>query len=103
MKVMNTDYKSLTKVIFRKDKKCGEIVAMFPAVAGTNDLWTCSCYVHLGQHGSASVDYVRASRLAKPAQYRPLANELRRIGYKLGIRRRFTRADLAARKEQLKP
>lgn len=91
-----------TKVIFRVAKDASrEVVALFPAVAGTRDPWSCSCYVHMGQHSSASVDYVHASRLAKPAEYRPLAKELRRIGYRLDIRRRFTRADLGARKEQL--
>lgn len=93
-----------TKVIFRVAKDASrEVVALFPAEAGkVGDPWSCSCYVHMGQHSSASVDYVHASRLAKPAEYRPLAAELRRIGYRLDIRQRITRADLEARKEQLK-
>lgn len=91
-----------TKVIFRVAKDASrEVVALFPAEAGTNDPWTCSCYVHMGQHGSASVDYVHASRLAKPQEYRDLAHELERIGYKLDIRTRITRADLEARKAQI--
>jgi hypothetical protein len=91
-----------TKVVFRVARdKSREVVALFPALAGTNDPWTCSCYVFCGQHSSASVDYVHASRLAKPAEYRDLARELRRIGYRLDIRQRFTAADLAARKEQV--
>jgi hypothetical protein len=92
----------LTRVIFRIDRKCDECVALFPAIAGTRDPWTCSCYAHVGQHSSATVDYVRASRLAKPAEYRDLAAELRRIGYRLKIVKRFTRKDYEARKEQIK-
>lgn len=92
-----------TKVIFRIARdKSREVCALFPALAGTNDPWTCSCYVHVGQHSSASVDYVRASRLAKPHEYADLAQELRRIGYKLDIRKRFTSTDLEARKEQVR-
>jgi hypothetical protein len=65
-----------TKVIFRADKD-GEITAIFPALAGTNDTWTCTCYAHLGQHSYASLDYIRATRPATPEQFAPLLAELR--------------------------
>jgi len=92
----------LTRVIFRVDRKCDEVVALFPANCGTHDPLTCSCYAHVGQHSHATVNYVQASRLAKPSKYRDLAAELRRIGYRLKIVKRFTKADRKAREEQLK-
>lgn len=86
------------KVIFRKAKdKSGEIVALFPALAGkVGDPWSCESYAHCGQHSSAS-------RLALPEEYADLAAGLRRIGYNLKVARRFTPSDLQARQEQLKP
>jgi hypothetical protein len=94
-----------TKVIFRHDRaKSGEVVALFPALAGTYNPGTCSAYVHLGQHTSADLfGTVRSTRLAKPSEYRELARELRRIGYRLTICKRATRADYEARKEQVTP
>lgn len=91
------------RVIFRRDKSDGEIVALFPALAGTcNDPFSCTCYASMGQHSSASVYFIRRTIPAKPSEYRELAKELRRIGYKLKIAKRFTQSDLSARKEQLK-
>jgi hypothetical protein len=92
-----------TKVIFRIWKsELGGVIALFPAIAATRNPYECQSYMHFGQHGAASVDLSRELRLATPAEYGPLATELRRLGYKLDIRKRMTRADLAARKEQLK-
>lgn len=92
-----------TKVIFRK-YTTGEIVALFPAVAATvGNPNHCQSYMHVGQHGAADVfEFPRTLKLAMPSEYRELAAELRRIGYKLDIRKRMTCADLEARKEQLK-
>lgn len=92
-----------TKVIFRRDRtKAGEVIALFPAIAGTYDPGTCSGYVHLGQHLSADLFVtVQSTRLAKPGEYRDLARELRRIGYRLDIRKRAARADYEARKTQI--
>lgn len=93
----------LTKVLFRVARdKSREVCALFPSLAGTYDPCTCQAYAHVGQHSSASVDYMRDTRPAKPAEYRDLAQELRGLGYRLQIAHRFTPADLQARKEQLK-
>lgn len=93
----------LTKVIFRIERtKDGEVCALFPAIAGTVGKPShCSAYVHMGQHTAASMDYVRRTRLAKPAEYRELAAELRRIGYRLKIARRFHPSDRREREKQL--
>jgi hypothetical protein len=93
----------ITKVIFRIDRhgKRREVIAAFPAMAGTNDPATCSFYVHYGQHGHGFPQFItRGTRLAKPAEYRELAQELRRIGYRLKVVKRFTRWDTEERRKQ---
>lgn len=94
--------KKLTKVIFRIFPE-GDVIALFPAQAGTcHEPGTCSSYMHTGQHGAADLLGVTHSlRLATPAEFRPLASELRRIGYKLNIAKRASQADYQTRKEQL--
>lgn len=90
-----------TRVIFRVFK--GEVLALFPAIATTfGKPWRCESYSHIGQHSAAVYRVIIAdSRPAKPAEYRDLAAELRRIGYKLKIAKRATAADETARREQL--
>ena len=90
-----------SKVLFRMFG--GEILALFPQVAATvGKPWHCQSYEHIGQHGSADCRLVmRASRPAKPAEYRELAAELRKIGYRLQIVKRCTAADTASRCKQL--
>jgi len=71
----------ITKVIFRKYPD-GDILALFPEERGTNDPYTCSCYAHVGQHGSADPQHViRSTKAAKPAEYAALKGERERIGY----------------------
>lgn len=87
-----------TTVVFRKFRSNGEIIALFPQLPGTMSLATCSSYLRVGQHGSASVDLAHCTALAAPAEYASLAAELRGLGYVLDIRARFTRADQEARR-----
>lgn len=88
-----------TRTIFRMFK--GEVLALFPAIAGTTDPATCLSYAHNGQHGSAHFHHVRnASRLATPTEFASLAKELRSIGYDLDICKRSTRADYLERVRQ---
>ena len=90
-----------TKVLFRMFN--GEVIALFPQVAATiGTPWHCQSYAHVGQHGPADCrEVMRASRPAKPGEYRDLAIELRRIGYHLQIVKRCTAADTACRSKQL--
>lgn len=91
----------MTPVIFKLEPG-GDVLAVFPAMAGTY-AWQrdCGCYAHVGQHGAADVDYASTLKPAKPAQYAALKAELERIGYDdLVIRRRFSRSDTDARREQ---
>ena len=89
------------KVVFRKFKE-GDIIALFPRLPGTNDPYTCESYMHFGQHGSADPAIVNITKLATPAEYTPLAKELRSIGYKLDIRTKVTYDDMLERKRLLK-
>ncbi len=91
----------MDKVIFRKWED--GVIALFPALSDDHEGRFCESFQHVGQHGGA--DYhgiVARSRPATPAEYRELARELRKRGYKLDIRRRATRADYAARLEAAK-
>lgn len=98
---MNTDK---TKVIFRKYRKSGEIIAMFPELPGNNQYWlTCLSYLHVGQHGAASVELVFHTLPATPDEYSDLKAELESIGYDLHIAYCFTRADYNKRQEACKP
>lgn len=93
------------KVIFRKwpKREGGTVIALFPAIAATvGNPYNCQSYEHVGQHGAASVNLTQRTKPATPAEYKDLAKELRQRGYRLRIVKRFTQADLAARKEQLK-
>lgn len=70
-----------TKVIFRKFRDNGEIIALFPDMPGTMDPWTCSCYMHLGQHGTAGPGIIKDTVPASPGEYGELFDELVYIGY----------------------
>lgn len=88
-------------VIFKLEPG-GDVLAVFPAMAGTYDPHTCGCYAHLGQHSSADVSYAAALPPARPHQFANLAAELERIGYDdLKRVRRFTDAHLKARRAQI--
>jgi len=74
----------MTEVIYRRFKKGGDTIAIFPYIAEDRRgaLYGCSCYQHLGQHGAC--DYVAVmeqSNLAGPDEYKALHAELKRQGY----------------------
>jgi hypothetical protein len=76
-----------TKVIFRRFKDDGTIIALFP-----DQLWNSThiaSYQHAGQHGPAEyIGLLQVTKLAKPGEYAALARELTSIGYELDIRTR---------------
>lgn len=78
-------------VVFRHWE--GEVIALFPTEPSDCRNWyNCDSYEHIGQHGGADPIWIVAhSRPAKPDEYRELARELRRIGYRLTIRKRIAR------------
>ncbi len=80
--------KHKTPVIFRMFKD-GDIIAIFPAQAGTNDVNTCGSYMHIGQHSACSVDIASIARIAHVSEYRYLRKELEGLGYNLHIIKRM--------------
>jgi hypothetical protein len=101
------DEMSQLRVIFRKFAD-GDVIAIFPELAGTNDPWTCLDYMHIGQHGSGDVDFYSTLKPATPAEYAPLYNELRGIyetgkdAVELKVAKRFSRLDYLKRLEQVR-
>lgn len=66
-------------VIFRKESD-GTIVAIFPTICEGYAGWHMLCYAHIGQHGTASLDYYqRDTKPALPDEYAPLLSELTAI------------------------
>ena len=74
----------------RMDRKNGEVTAIMPEIPGTNSPYTCTCYAHVGQHGSCNVSLINTcSRPATEAEYAPLLAELERIGYRVQVIKRI--------------
>ena len=78
----------MTKVIFRKWKDNGEVIAFFP-----DDDWghgLIGSYMHVGQHGGTSYQQcLRVTVPASPEEYAALLTELKQLGYAdLVVRRR---------------
>ena len=91
-----------TKVIFRVWHEDGEVIALFPAEAGTPDPSTCSSYEHMGQHGATNYQLViHATRPATIGESKELARELTGLGYNLTSAYRQSRKDRAAIREQI--
>jgi hypothetical protein len=70
-----------TQVIFYKEEN--EILAVFPYLP--EQYGQVSCYAHVGQHSTASVEYCDSLRMAKKKEYNDLYHELMSIGYKLKV------------------
>jgi len=89
------------RVVFRKWRDTGSVIALFPEIPTDLQGWYCEAYEHVGQHGGA--DYhgvIRATRPAKPTEYRSLANELDGIGYRVKpVKRASSRHHEQRRKE----
>lgn len=72
------------KIIFKKDKKDGEIIAFMPYDI-QNWKGNFTCYAHLGQHGVCNYDYYLDCKKATKEEYQNLYNELKNIGYEIEI------------------
>src|SRR5262245_40222871 len=75
----------ITPVIFRKFPE-GDIIALFPAEPGDMSPYTCASFQHVGQHGAASVELVRDTKAAKPAEYADLKRELESAPYRYRLK-----------------
>jgi hypothetical protein len=73
----------ITEVQFRKFKKGGEIIAVFPYQIESENC--TGSYMHLGQHSGCSWDINSNTTAAKPSEYKDLLQELISIGYDVKI------------------
>lgn len=89
-----------TKVIFRKFRD-GEVIALFPEIACSNNLFECMSYMHTGQHGAASVFVSGYTVRASAKESENLREELKRQGYVLKEVKRFHPSDWQKRREQI--
>ena len=77
---------TLVKFLYNKDNN--DLFAFFPQLNYNKDLYGLgmkTCYTHVGQHSSCSIEYAKASIKATPEQYKDLLNELVSIGYDLKV------------------
>lgn len=86
---MKSNKPTKIKIIFRKDKKDNTITAFFPEEPEC--IGCISCYQHIGQHGTANINYYHETKKATPEEYQELLKELESIydSYKLVIRQRI--------------
>ena len=69
------------KVIFRKFKQGGDIIALFPEQVNKTNL-TIGSYMHVGQHSDADcTGVITATTSAKESEYAELLAELKSLGY----------------------
>jgi len=79
----------------------GEVIALFPRIAGSVDGGLCESYMHTGQHSPATPQLVvNRTKLATPKEYKELFTELEQIGYNPQPAKRFTVKDFEIRKAQ---
>ena len=72
-------------VVFRKDPD-GTVVALFPNLPANVSGYYCTCFQHVGQHGSADYGLVVSNtKPATPAEYEALKTELEGRGYVLCV------------------
>nr|DAX32125.1 MAG TPA: hypothetical protein [Caudoviricetes sp.] len=77
----NHNGKSNMKVIFRKFKQGGDIIALFPEQGNKKNLMVGS-YMRVGQHSDADyIGVIAATTPAKESEYAELLAELKSIGY----------------------
>jgi len=72
----------MTKVVFRKFKQDGDIIALFSEEIWSRQGYTIASYMHVGQHSGADYDHVvRITTPATESEYANLLNELKSVGY----------------------
>jgi hypothetical protein len=92
-------------VVFRKFKKEGDVIALFPTLSASVRSWAdCESYMHVGQHGAASTNPA-GTVPATPEEYQDLLKELNQIyqpDYELVVYSRVTAWMDEKRKEDWK-
>ena len=91
-----------TKVIFRTFKDGSEnVIALFPDELGDSSLGTCLSYMHVGQHGSASINITNITKPSTKDELEPLYKELVSIGYDLTVKKKFLYSHFITRLNKL--
>lgn len=81
------------KVIFRKDRKNGTIIAFYPECSA--NYGNIVCYQHIRQHGEASLAYYYSTVKASPDEYEELYNEVKEQALvELDVKQRLCYDDL---------
>lgn len=81
---MTDDVPIPVRVVFRRWRDGGGVIALFPELPADTYGHFCDSYEHVGQHGGA--DYHGVVRQTAPAtseEFADLADELTRTGYRL--------------------
>ena len=72
------------KVVFRRWKDSGDVIALFPELPSDIKGLFCDSYMQVGQHGGADYHGVIGQTVpATPGECAALSVELKRIGYRL--------------------
>lgn len=91
-----------TKVVFKKFKRGGDVIALFTQEPGTNDPSTCQIYQHVGQHGDMDLRHKSMLTTCPPKEYAALKAELEAIGYTLVVYQNITAGDKRIRANKLR-
>lgn len=89
------------RVVFRKWRDTGDVIALFPELPADIFGLFCDSYEHIGQHSGA--DYhgvVRQTVPASPSEHANLSLELTRLGYRLVPLKRAARRHHERRREE---
>jgi hypothetical protein len=95
----------ITPVIFRADKRDGDVTAVFPTDPADYTGECMGCYAHVGQHSQCSLAWYHShTRPATPAEYADLKAELEAApyGYRLAVYKRITREHRNAYRAELR-
>lgn len=88
-----------TKVIIRKFRNGGDVIAIFPELPGTNAWWKdCESYQTIGQHGTCSADIFPVTTRCTEEEAQKMLKELEGLGYNLERITRFNNSHVTARK-----
>ncbi len=88
-----------TKTVFRVYRD-GTVIALLPQLGKSTTGELCQSYTLDGRRSLATIKLVlNRTTLAKPKQYRPLLDKLKRIGYNPLIATRCTQKDFNIRRQ----
>ena len=100
METVMDEYETL--VIFRKCKRYGNVLAIFPEEAGTKAWFKdCLAYMGNGQSGVFDLDKIDGTSSPHKKEYQALYDELVWLGYRLKLIKRVQVSHMAKRKTEV--